>query len=274
MRAAAKHKKEEEDEKNRCQRFLCDDPFFLPICGSIFLSLFWAILLLSWESIRMWHWNQILLIHSDLWLKHNIWWSFVSLYPSSYYQTKNVDFVPFHNAIPNFYCSTLLFNLLIYLMLRCSILSLKKRQPCENRINKIKNRYLSLVWNAHSIPHPFFLRALFRQYKYNLITITLSACFEPFLTKICDFYSVIFMFGVSIKCMNTQLRRRCDAAVIDDNTQCNSNHVLDTAVAANSPSKEHDRRPKKSAEKCRTKTGMCVCVCFAIVVDRERERPV
>lgn len=75
-------------------------------------------------------------------------------------------------------------------------------------------------------------------------------------------------------CMNTQLYRRCDAAVIDDNAQCNNKRVLDTVVAATGPSKEHDRRLKKSAEKCRTKTGMCVCVFVCALAIVLGERPV
>lgn len=63
---------------------------------------------------------------------------------------------------------------------------------------------------------------------------------------------------------NTQLYRRCDAAVIDDNAQCNNKHVLvlDTATVANVSTKENDRRLKKNAEKCRNKTGnMCFVFC-------------
>ncbi|XP_055305396.1 uncharacterized protein LOC129570046 [Sitodiplosis mosellana] len=49
--------------------------------------------------------------------------------------------------------------------------------------------------------------------------------------------------------------RRCDVAVIDDNAQSNNKRVFDTAAVANGPqTKEHDRRLKKNAEKCRTKT--------------------
>lgn len=61
-------------------------------------------------------------------------------------------------------------------------------------------------------------------------------------------------------CMNTQFYRRCDAAVIDDNAPSNIKHVSDAAtaavVASNGPEKKHDRRLKKNADKCRTKTGM------------------
>lgn len=84
------------------------------------------------------------------------------------------------------------------------------------------------------------------------------------------FFSVVLDQCDAMCCIQTmQLYRRCDAAVIDDNAQSANRRVLDTAAVANAPAKEHDRRLKKNAEKCRTKTGMynilvflcCSCMC-------------
>lgn len=76
----------------------------------------------------------------------------------------------------------------------------------------------------------------------------------------------------TLKYMNMQLYRRCDAAAIDDNAQCNNQRVLlDPAAVTNAPAKEHDRRHKKYTEKCRTKTGMCAVFAHCISNDQFEE---
>lgn len=82
---------------------------------------------------------------------------------------------------------------------------------------------------------------------------------------------IFFLFYFhSFRCnvWNTQLYRRCDAAVIDDIAQSNNKRVFDTAAVGNGLTKEHDRRLEKNVEKCRTKTGMYeyTYVCVSAIV--------
>lgn len=129
---------------------------------------------------------------------------FVSFYPSDYKNTKKKRFNFVHRNNATFYCSTLLFNLLIYLMHRCSILSIRSRVRKRNR---------SYFLNAHSIPfHILFLLGALFYTKYNLITLhTLLLLLLNYLfafelsNEMCDFYSFLL-------CYNAM---RCDAIRCD-----------------------------------------------------------
>lgn len=127
---------------------------------------------------------------------------------------------------------------------------------------------------------PILFRILFfgALYPLNTILLLLHYLFalSSLTNKIDDFLFNFSSNGCDSKmCMNTQLYRRCDAAVIDDNAPSNNKRVLDTATAAaatvatNGPEKKPDRHLKKNADKCRTKTGMVlfvyVCHCIRFV---------